>query len=181
MIDWEHRRVSRKKGREDALLTQNLGELLALPCLALPCLALPCLALPCLALPCLVLSHLTLPYLTLLFLSPIVTSLLPQILKFLISSHLISHILPFTILYFALFLVFCLSQAHDADLAHIALNADGSRLGTASEKGTLIRLWDCHTGKQGRKVIHSFIHSYIEHACTVREGEMCFGLGHICI
>jgi hypothetical protein len=27
MIDWEHRRVSRKKGREDALLTQNLGTL----------------------------------------------------------------------------------------------------------------------------------------------------------
>ena len=37
-------------------------------------------------------------------------------------------------------------KAHDADLAHIALNADGSRLATASEKGTLIRLWDCHTG-----------------------------------
>lgn len=27
MIDWEHRRVSRKKGREDALLTQNLGKI----------------------------------------------------------------------------------------------------------------------------------------------------------
>ena len=62
MIDWEHRRVSRKKGREDALLTQNLGELLALPCLALPCLALSCLALPCLVLSCLALSSLPLPH-----------------------------------------------------------------------------------------------------------------------
>ena len=25
LIDWDHRRISRKKGREDALLTQNLG------------------------------------------------------------------------------------------------------------------------------------------------------------
>ena len=37
-------------------------------------------------------------------------------------------------------------KAHDADLAQMALNHDGSRLASASEKGTLIRLWDCHTG-----------------------------------
>jgi hypothetical protein len=37
-------------------------------------------------------------------------------------------------------------KAHDADLAQIALSADGARLASASDKGTLIRLWDCHTG-----------------------------------
>ena len=37
-------------------------------------------------------------------------------------------------------------KAHDADLAQMTLNHDGSRLASASEKGTLIRLWDCHTG-----------------------------------
>lgn len=37
-------------------------------------------------------------------------------------------------------------KAHDAELAQFALSADGSRIASASEKGTLIRLWDCHTG-----------------------------------
>jgi WD40 repeat protein len=37
-------------------------------------------------------------------------------------------------------------KAHDADLAQFSLNSDGSRIASASEKGTLIRLWDCHTG-----------------------------------
>lgn len=37
-------------------------------------------------------------------------------------------------------------KAHDAELSQFALNNDGSRIASASEKGTLIRLWDCHTG-----------------------------------
>eukprot|EP01035_Chromulina_nebulosa_P036763 gene36763-49567_t len=40
-----------------------------------------------------------------------------------------------------------LIKAHDSDLAQFALNADGSRIASASEKGTLIRLWNCHTGE----------------------------------
>lgn len=37
-------------------------------------------------------------------------------------------------------------KAHDTELAQIALSANGSKLATASEKGTLVRLWDCYTG-----------------------------------
>lgn len=33
-------------------------------------------------------------------------------------------------------------SAHDGDLAHLALSLDGTRLATASEKGTLIRVYD---------------------------------------
>ena len=40
-----------------------------------------------------------------------------------------------------------LIKAHDAELACFALNMDGSRIASASEKGTLIRVWDCHTGE----------------------------------
>jgi len=40
-----------------------------------------------------------------------------------------------------------LIKAHDADLAQFALNSDGSRIASASEKGTLIRLWNCHNGE----------------------------------
>jgi WD40 repeat protein len=37
-------------------------------------------------------------------------------------------------------------KAHDTELSQMALNIDGSRLASASEKGTLIRLWDTATG-----------------------------------
>ena len=42
-------------------------------------------------------------------------------------------------------------KAHDSDLAQFALNVDGSRLATSSDKGTLVRLWDCHSGEQLRE------------------------------
>eukprot|EP00604_Paraphysomonas_vestita_P003048 CAMPEP_0174821760 /NCGR_PEP_ID=MMETSP1107-20130205/9262_1 /TAXON_ID=36770 /ORGANISM="Paraphysomonas vestita, Strain GFlagA" /LENGTH=296 /DNA_ID=CAMNT_0016039133 /DNA_START=418 /DNA_END=1308 /DNA_ORIENTATION=- len=45
-----------------------------------------------------------------------------------------------------------LIKAHDADLAQFALNIDGSRIASASEKGTLIRVWDCHTGDPLREL-----------------------------
>ena len=45
-----------------------------------------------------------------------------------------------------------LLMAHDADLAYFALNNDGNRLASASEKGTLIRIWNCHTGEPVREL-----------------------------
>lgn len=45
-----------------------------------------------------------------------------------------------------------LIKAHDAELAQFALNADGSKIASASEKGTLIRVWDCHTGEPLREL-----------------------------
>ncbi|KAK0350019.1 WD repeat domain phosphoinositide-interacting protein 3, partial [Friedmanniomyces endolithicus] len=45
-----------------------------------------------------------------------------------------------------------LIKAHDADLAQFTLNFDGSRIASASEKGTLIRLWNCYTGEPLREL-----------------------------
>ena len=45
-----------------------------------------------------------------------------------------------------------LIKAHDADLAQFALNADGSRIASASEKGTLVRIWNCHNGDPLREL-----------------------------
>jgi len=45
-----------------------------------------------------------------------------------------------------------LIKAHDADLAQFALNADGSKIASASEKGTLIRIWNCHNGDPLREL-----------------------------
>jgi WD40 repeat protein len=45
-----------------------------------------------------------------------------------------------------------LIKAHDTDLAQFSLNTDGSRVASASEKGTLIRLWNCFTGEPLREL-----------------------------
>eukprot|EP01087_Luapelamoeba_hula_P011461 TRINITY_DN3116_c0_g1_i3.p1 TRINITY_DN3116_c0_g1~~TRINITY_DN3116_c0_g1_i3.p1 ORF type:complete len:330 (-),score=73.33 TRINITY_DN3116_c0_g1_i3:19-1008(-) len=43
-------------------------------------------------------------------------------------------------------------KAHDSALSQIALNLDGTRLATASEQGTVIRVWDTTTGEQVAKL-----------------------------
>ena len=41
-----------------------------------------------------------------------------------------------------------LISAHDSALSCVALNTDGSRLATASERGTLVRVWDTRSGSR---------------------------------
>eukprot|EP00494_Astrolonche_serrata_P019122 UN19321 len=43
-------------------------------------------------------------------------------------------------------------EAHDNALACLALNNQGTRLATASEKGTIIRVWDTETGTKLQEV-----------------------------
>lgn len=45
-----------------------------------------------------------------------------------------------------------LIKAHDSDLSQFTLNSDGSKIASASDKGTLIRLWDTSTGELLREL-----------------------------
>lgn len=45
-----------------------------------------------------------------------------------------------------------LIPAHETEMAVFELNPDGSMIATASEKGTLIRLWDCGSGEPLREL-----------------------------
>ncbi len=43
-------------------------------------------------------------------------------------------------------------KAHDTSLAQFALSFDGTKIASASEKGTLIRIWDCASGELLREL-----------------------------
>ena len=74
--------------------------------------------------------------------------------------------------------------AHESDLARLALSGDGSLLATASDKGTLIRVFDAHSGAQLREfrrgVDRALVYSIV--FCPETKYAACFlGQGHACV
>lgn len=58
-----------------------------------------------------------------------------------------------------------LIQGHDSSLGCFALSFDGKLLATASEKGTLIRIWDSQTGEKIQELRRGADHAEIQSIC----------------
>ncbi|GMI46388.1 hypothetical protein TrCOL_g11173 [Triparma columacea] len=64
-----------------------------------------------------------------------------------------------------------LIPAHEAELGALALNESGSRLATCSEKGTLIRIYETHSGAKLRELRRGTERAEIQSLCFSQSNE----------